>query len=184
MPAFSARTRSVLDPIVSIFHVALEHGKIDRSEYVQRRAEFVEWQTQQAGPEGRPVLWISAYAEPARTPEEAREALDAARELGEPKFTRYGAPFGHVHLLAGDARGALADLEREARATNAMTDPMAYIQAVVELGRAREQLHDISGACAAYATVAARWAGAKSHSLTLAETKSRLRALRCDPGTR
>jgi serine/threonine-protein kinase len=128
-------------------------------------------------------VWLSHYAAPARSPEEAREAIAALPELGPiPPFApRYPADahVGRVMLLAGRTDDAIAALERATRTCDTMLFPIHHNESYAFLGQAREAKGDRPGACAAYAEVLARWGRARPRSITLETARARHKALGC-----
>jgi serine/threonine-protein kinase len=180
MPAFArARMVSVSDPIIPILRVLRDHGKMAEEEYDRQRSAFIA--RAQAGKDGRPLVWILAYAEAARTPEEAAEALSVLPSYGIPVFEAYGgAALGHVRALAGDWQGARDDLERAAHAAAFLENPYGPFRAMLELGRVLERAGDAAGACAQYKKILLNWGAAKPRSMTASQARERVRALGCD----
>jgi serine/threonine-protein kinase len=131
-----------------------------------------------------PELWYAAFAEPAETAHEAREALDALpayAPLATPQELSTGrAAEGRVLLLAGKIDDALSSLRRGAAACLAFDAPIEQTRAQWFLGSALERKGDVAGACAAYATVLARWGAAKPRSVSADAARARVRALACE----
>jgi hypothetical protein len=125
--------------------------------------------------------WLDFYARPARTADEARAALAALGNVEAPYAgdVVYEQAAGHVDLLAGRVDAAIPRLRAAAAACDALASPIESTRASADLGRALEKKGDTAGACAAYATVLARWGHAKPRSLTRESTEARARALRC-----
>jgi hypothetical protein len=91
-----------------------------------------------------------------------------------------GAPVGRVHLLAGDVAGAMPDLERGARATEILSvNPVAALQARLDLGHALEQSGDRAGACTQYDSVLSVWGAAVPTSVSATDARKRERSLSC-----
>jgi hypothetical protein len=143
------------------------------------------WRTfeQRASREQRNAIWFEAYAEPAETPADARAALDAvARFSPLPELrpsTMANAAEGRVHLLAGDAARALPLLRRGAGACLALSYPIERMHARLDLGLALEALGNKGEACAAYASVLARWGTAKPRSVTAEAARTHAHDLGC-----
>jgi serine/threonine-protein kinase len=182
LPAFS-RTRgpTLADPEIPILRVLVEHGKMAPEELARRRADFVGAAAPQVGADGHAVLWLVAYALAARTRDDARDALAAAPQYGEPKYHYMGGgPVGHVHLLAGDVLGALPDLHRAARATDVFFNPVLAVRAHLDLAQALERSGDVAGACAEYGFVVRAWGAATPRSISARDARERSRALACN----
>jgi hypothetical protein len=160
--------------------VLLQQGKLSSDEYTRRRAQFVADARAHVGPDGTALTWLVAYAEAARTPEDAREALSVASQYGEPRYHWLGGgPVGRTHLLAGDVAGALPDLERGARAGDAFGNPIDTIQTQLDLGQALERSGERQRACEQYASVLAAWGTAVPRSVSAGRARERRRELGC-----
>jgi hypothetical protein len=61
----------------------------------------------------------------------------------------------------------------------ALMAPLVHTRATYHLGQALEASGDREGACAAYASVLARWGKAQPASVTAAKASERSRDLRC-----
>jgi hypothetical protein len=172
---------SMRDETLTAAHLLVAQGEMPASEFERRRSRLVSRRAPQYGPEGRGMFWVSTYALPASTREEAIAALAALPSTGEPKyFNAPGAPIGKVRLLAGDVDGALPDLERGAREERAFDAPIATVRVHLLLARALEEKGASERACGEYAYIVRRWGHIKPRSLTADEARSRARALRCD----
>jgi hypothetical protein len=139
-----------------------------------------DWLATHAGVRGvyRRAVWIAGYATTAQTTEAAREAMRVEREFGAP-FLLWSIPpamaeVGHVRLLAGDAKGAVSELDALARTCDVLTAPVLRMQALAWLGDARAELGDRAGACAAWRRVLSRWGTAHGRSLTVEATRAKL----------
>jgi tetratricopeptide (TPR) repeat protein len=132
--------------------------------------------------------WVTAFALPALTREDAEAALAAkpdVRPLVSRPFLRpdLAEPIGRVYSLAGQLDEGTAFL-RTATASCALLEGDQAIfssWAALDLGRALEQRGDVPGACAAYGRVLARWGSASPPSKTAASALARSAALRCSP---
>lgn len=135
-------------------------------------------------------IWIEYFAEPAMTEADARVAL-AARDAGATDF-RSSLPanweiLGRLYLLVGQPEVAAPWLERAANTCRIIdgNEQRSYVASTIhaanELGLAREALHDIPAACAAYARVLERWGDAKPKSITADAARARMKALACPP---
>jgi serine/threonine protein kinase len=179
MPAFArARMLSFSEPIIPILRVLRDHGKMGEEEYERQRGAFIA--RAQAGKDGRPLVWLLAYAAAARTPEEAAEALSVLPEYGAPAFEPFGGSLlGHVRALAGDWQGARGGLERAAHAATLLENPFGQCRAMLELGGVLERAGDAPGACAQYEKLIRTWGSAKPRSVTATQARDRARALKC-----
>ena len=138
-----------------------------------------------------PELWLRAFAEPARTADEARAALDAlARDprLVGPTPTEVenwvnypDRVAGHVLLLAGRASEALPYLRHAAGNCWVRGGDVPSVEVPLELGQALEQTNDAQGACGAYADVLSRWGHAVPRSVSADAARDGLKRLHCNP---
>jgi serine/threonine-protein kinase len=160
--------------------------RITDAEFRAKRDEWVGVTMSRLPPHDAGSAWFSYYAEPARTPEDAREALEAL-----PRFANM-APYdgviysevamGHVLRLAGRTDEAEPHLRRAASACYSwIFDLYWHLRAASELGELLESKHDGAGACAAYGEVLARWGNAKSRSAFADEARARSAKLGCKP---
>ncbi|MRG94008.1 protein kinase domain-containing protein [Polyangium spumosum] len=139
------------------------------------------------GPAAALGAWYDAYAVPASTPEEAREALAALPRLGSrPDGVPYdrdrlaAAQRGKVRFLAGEMAEALPDLVQSVSHCGMLMDPVIYLQNQRRLGAARESRGEKGLACEAYEAVLSRWGEAKD-SITARDAARRVEALGCEP---
>jgi eukaryotic-like serine/threonine-protein kinase len=126
-----------------------------------------------------------AYALPAATPEEAREALD---ELPTRAITLYRdypslsvraeGILGKIYLLAGALREAIVHLRSSAAACSSFEFTIDHMASRAHLGMALEATGDKEGACGAYQSVLSRWGGMKE-STTAREVARRAKVLGC-----
>src|SRR5262249_9624327 len=126
--------------------------------------------------------WLYAYALPAVTGDDAREAISARPhvELGVTMRTpEYETAIGRVYRLAGDAEAAIPFFADAARSWNALAFPCRIAHAAFELGMARIAMGDVRGACSAFQVVITRWGDAKPPSATAKRARASSRALGC-----
>jgi serine/threonine-protein kinase len=172
-----------LDATPLFLEAQLRAGRLKRSEAARRRDAWLAEIGQRLPPAWAPYLWIFGYSAAARTPDEALEAL-AALPRFQPLPSRApaalgDADIGRVYLLADRAADALPLLERAAGSCRALELPVETARAELTLGEARAATGDTKGACAAYATVLARWGAATPSSRTADSARNRARALGC-----
>ena len=156
---------------------------ISAEEYVTRRAAWLHAWEPRLSDGMRGGAWLMAHAIPARTAEEAREALEAQPSLMPLEY--YGLDFsllesmvGKVYLLAGRSEEALPHLQRAVAACDAVNTPIQHTQAEYHLGMALEARGEKAAACAAYKSVIDRWSTSK-RSVTAKAAESRAKALGC-----
>jgi hypothetical protein len=58
--------------------------------------------------------------------------------------------------------------------------PIEHVRAHYFLGRSREMLGDVAGACSSYAEVLRRWASARPRSVSADDARKRRAALHCE----
>jgi serine/threonine-protein kinase len=172
------------DVTVYMAATARRGGVISDSEFKEKRAEWLghlEDRTEQ----GRAEAWLMAYALPAATPEEAKEALDAlpthtiSLYRAFPSLAvRAEAALGKVYLLAGAPKEAIVHLRPSAAACSNFEFTLDHVAAKAHLGMALEATGDKEGACGAYQSVLARWGGTKE-STTAREVARRAKGLGC-----
>jgi serine/threonine-protein kinase len=130
--------------------------------------------------------WLYGSAIPADSKESAEAALSTRTSssvdsaLGLLPFAE--SYIGHVYLLAGHPRESLPHLEAAVQSCASLGHPFALTRAALDLGRAKEALQDLRGACSAYQRVLDRWGDAKPRSVTAAEARARRTALSCPSG--
>ncbi|HEY3353696.1 MAG TPA: protein kinase [Polyangia bacterium] len=168
-------------------HAALHRARrIDDAEFTRRReAWLAAWTRRTPSRFYRSYLWFWGWAEPARTPVEARAALAALPAFAPlPPFrpgTLADGAEGRAYLLGGRVKEGISRLTSASRSCLALADPVGHTQAYYWLGQAREAAGDPRGACDAYATVLARWGHAQPPSVTAARARARARTLGCAP---
>ncbi|MGE5185465.1 MAG: tetratricopeptide repeat protein, partial [Acidobacteriota bacterium] len=165
------------DPTSDMLAMLARGGAIGADEYHRRRDAWVHELDTHIGGDYRRQIWAHAYAQPARTADEAREAV-AAMPRYEPLppfywFFVYG-DIGRALVLGGKPELALPYLERATHRCLAR-DPRDFYY----LGMAEQATGDRDGACAAYATAAHRWEHATPRSLTVERARAALEALGC-----
>jgi serine/threonine-protein kinase len=124
-----------------------------------------------------------AYADPALSADDAREALDALPDylpLPSPlmRAPDLELPIGKVYRLAGRDAEALPYLTRAARSCVGREAPIEATWANLALGETLEKLGDRAGACAAFGVVVSRWKGAPT-SVSARHAARESRALGC-----
>jgi serine/threonine-protein kinase len=161
--------------------------RITDDEFRAKRDEWVAAARAKLPPSWAGMAWFTFYAMPARTPDEAREALDAL-----PKFEPL-APYegleddeesmGRVLLLAGRGDDAEPHLRRAATVCAGPDELYPQLRATGELGQVLESRRDVAGACEAYARVIARWGGGpaapKPRPLLVEDARARAKKLGC-----
>jgi serine/threonine-protein kinase len=171
-----------LDRTVMLLHSKLDAGMISRPVYEAEREAWVRGFRERWRDIGQGAEWVAAYALPASTTEEAKEALAAQPDLSAIAYSlrtpEWGAVIGKVHLLAGRPRDALPHLSGAAGSCGALMDPFSHTTATYRLAEARAALGDKAGACSALGVVLARWGGAKE-SVTAKAAAARSKELRC-----
>jgi serine/threonine-protein kinase len=136
------------------------------------------------------VAWVEAWARPARTPEDAGEALAALTSDLRFSLPRGGecasaglydadASAGHVLVLAGKPAAAIPFLRRSVGNCFLLEDPFKHVHAQLDLGRALDRTGDVAGACEQYGAVLARWGHARPRSVTADEARARAKSLGC-----
>jgi serine/threonine-protein kinase len=169
------------DDTLALLAAARRSGALGEGEYAAARGRWVS--SIKAAPP-QPLVWQIAFALPAASAEQAREAL-AARPGFAPWPSLYRparailAAEGRVHLLAGDARAALPLLRSAAATCLAWSDPVDHVRTSRDLGLALEREGDREGACVAFAHVLRRWGKATPRSLTAEAVRARVEALGC-----
>jgi serine/threonine-protein kinase len=178
----------------SILAVQIEYraGAIAKSRAAAERTQWLAAEAERANATGQSMAsvlgerWQNAYVQMAVTPDDAREALSVADRflpLPDPlnRDVTFEMPLGHVYLLAGDPKSALAPLRRAARACTAMESPVWQRWAILDYGLALEATGDPAGACTSYRDLLAAWGTAKPRSLSAEKARARVAALRCAP---
>jgi tetratricopeptide (TPR) repeat protein len=140
----------------------------------------------------RGAVFSYAYAMPALTEPEARQAASALAELGPASSVaslgawgpacRLGSPLaatGRLHLLTGKLDEAIASLRAATASCDLYDSTIDHVRASLDLGRALEQKGDKIGACEAYGAVLARWGHAKPKSVTADAARARAKVLGC-----
>jgi serine/threonine-protein kinase len=129
--------------------------------------------------------WIDAWAYGVDTPESAVRALTERPGFGPLPGRIFLDPIelesiGQVYLLAGRPADAVRYLEEATRTHYGLGEAiMGWVRAGLDLGKAKEALGDVIGACDAYATVLARWGEATPKSITADAAHARRNAIGC-----
>ncbi|HVK64203.1 MAG TPA: hypothetical protein VM694_07010, partial [Polyangium sp.] len=177
----------IVDPDPLFYAVAHRAGLLSADDRAARRDAWLHRCSEQGDTTS---AWYAAYALPATTPDDAREALAVL-----PGFTsspddvpfyraRYAAALrGKIRFLAGEMDTALPDLVGASSHCGMLMDPVTYLQNQHRIGVAREARGEKDLACAAYQTVLSRWGAAKD-SMTARDAARRAKALRCAPRRR
>jgi tetratricopeptide (TPR) repeat protein len=158
-------------------------GRIADAEFRATREAWAREDMAKAAPQRANLAWFWYYGQPAATPADAREALDALPRyspLPADAADVYGERvMGHVLLLAGRVDEAIPHLRR---AVSGCLDPLyipSHQLAAGMLGEALESRGDVPGACAAYDEVLAHWGNAKPRSVTADAARARAKKLGC-----
>jgi len=171
------------DPLPAMWSTLLHTGALPAATFEERRGQWVDTWRARTSPDYARYLWIWGYALPAETPAEASLALSYLPKMGPlPPYapqTLAWAHVGNTYLLAGRASDAVPYLERATATCVALFDPVVHTQALLSLGRAREEAGKRDEACAAYVVVLDRWGAAKPRSRTADEARERVKALGC-----
>jgi tetratricopeptide (TPR) repeat protein len=135
-------------------------------------------------PNARWRTWVWTFAVPARTPDEAREALEEATDFSPVPVTLETSEtatlaVGRVYLLAGRLDEAIPALRRAAALCFAPSEIIAHIRANELLGEALEATHDKEGACRAWGEVLSRWPAPKPRSITVDAAREGMKRLGC-----
>ncbi|MDC3952857.1 serine/threonine-protein kinase [Polyangium jinanense] len=172
-----------VDPEPSFYAAAHRAGLLSEAERASHRESWIRRCVQEGDAAG---AWYGAYALPATTPDEAREALAAMPSRpslpeGLPYYRARSAAAlrGKVRFLAGDMDGALPDLVEASSHCGMLLDPVHYLQNQHRLGVARETRGEKDLACEAYRSVLSRWGAAKD-SITARDVARRAKALGCE----
>jgi len=128
-------------------------------------------------------VWFQFWAEPAATPQEAKEALDAlSRYSPLPPYEGiiyHERVMGQVLLLAGRVDEAIPHLQRAQHACFTPDYLPSHQLSAELLGEALESKGERDGACAAYGEVLVRWGNAKPRSVTADKARAHMKALGC-----
>jgi eukaryotic-like serine/threonine-protein kinase len=133
-------------------------------------------------PDGAPVLetWLTAYALPAFTAEEASFAVakmpvnlqpDVLAPLEQESVAR-------VLALAGQPERAMPFLEQATERCLSLHAPMQFVRAQLLRGELLQAKGDLGGACAAFASVLSAW-GSEPRSVTVEKARRHRAALAC-----
>jgi serine/threonine-protein kinase len=179
------------DPTIYALATKYRAGAMPREAMAQQRAQWLQRELDRPGRIGqlpgdnKGEAWVLAYASPAVTSQDAREALDVLPKF-EPlpddlvRTTVVDDPIGQTYALAGKEEEGLAYLARAAATCGAVDHPIAHTWANFHLGLAREARGDRLGACSAYRVVLDRWGKAKPRSVTADAARARTKAIACN----
>jgi serine/threonine-protein kinase len=182
MSAWPGRDSIEDDPRPILEAAAVRGGLRTESEREAVRAGWIATWNAQVEPLERARVWIDGYAEPASSPEEARQALAALKDYAPlPKVLVNGwsaLELSKVYSLAGRPADALPPLRTVTSSCRALTEPGDFVRARLRLGEALEASGDATGACTAYAQVLQAW-GRERRSVTATTARVRATALGC-----
>jgi eukaryotic-like serine/threonine-protein kinase len=168
---------------ISMYWAMFRAKSMSREAFLKKRDAWARAHASDA----RSISPLSSYAGGVETAEEAREALALFPNIKPPPVIwdkGMGLPMlGKLYTLAGRASEAVPMLERTVKSCYALMAPLVHTRASLHLGQALEASDDRQGACAAYASVLARWGNAKPPSVTATKARDRSRALRCKAAT-
>jgi serine/threonine-protein kinase len=172
-----------LDPVPEMLGMLARTGAMTPSEREERRAAWLAAWRAKTSAAYLGDLWITAWAAPAATRQEAQAAIEALSGFGAvPPFNPNlpaQALVGRAYLLAERIDDAVALLRSGSAACTLLAEPMASTRAWADLGGALEAKGDSAGACGAYRVVLDRWGKAKPRSVTADKARARVAALRC-----
>jgi serine/threonine-protein kinase len=164
----------------------LRAKRLSPAEFHAKREEWVKLTMENMSPRDTGSAWFRYYAAYVKTPEEAREALDAL-----PRFTPMrpydglvvnDVAMGHALRVAGRTDEAEPHLRRAANACSGYPfEVYWHLRAESELGETLEQKGDVAGACAAYGNVLDHWGHAKPRSVLVDEVRAHAAKLACKP---
>jgi len=172
------------DPVPSLLALIRDAGRLTPTVFEERREGWARrWEERMLG-DGKPFVWVEAYARPAETRADAELALARVPE-GVSRIVAAGQleseAIGRVYLLAGKPEQALPLLQMAANDCEVQRSPIAITRASYLLGLAHEAKGEKAAACAAYGKVIARWGKARPRSVTARAAKEHARVLGCGP---
>ncbi len=171
------------DPTGSMLWTLQHAGALSPEEASKRRAAWlVAWEAR-VQTTAHNFLWLHQWAAGVETADDASTALAALPRFSplpphKPK-TLADAYAGRTFLVGGRVDDALPYLRAATRSCAVLDFAYDGTRARFDLGRALEAKGDAAGACAAYASVRARWGAAKPRSITAERAKAQMTALRC-----
>ncbi len=166
-------------------------GRISEAQFAAEQRTWANEERDKNLPIEANLAWVDFYARVARTRDEAKEALALLPEnlpLPNPKglhwnddpiYILHREGIGRTLLLGARPQEALESLRMVSRSCMGLGEPVAYVQAQLELGEAHEALSETPQACEAYARVLERWGKARPRSVSAELARSRMAALRC-----
>ncbi len=179
----------LLDPVPTMLGALARAGAIT---FEQRRAQRQQWLDAWRAKTSSAylgALWVTTWARPSASADDAAEALAALPSLGGlPVFVPtepWKAWLGRVQLQAGHPAEAIDALRAAVASCTSLDNPVAYVRAWHDLGvalAARDAAGNRAAACDAYGQVLARWGHAKPRSITADDARARSKALGCGPG--
>jgi serine/threonine-protein kinase len=166
--------------------VAYRAGALGRAAFVAERDAWLareEARAARAGQLRRGLFWIVAFAAPAVTAEDARNALAMLPRFAPlPSAIDVGlagaAPIGETYRLSGRNADAAEWLVSAARSCVPIDYPLLWVQAKVSHGRLAEEQGDRESACTDYGRVLDLW-GRAPRSVTAGVARARAAALGC-----
>lgn len=174
------------DGTMAFQQALLAAGIINETEFATRRNTWMNAWHKRGATHNERALWVRGYANTARTPEAAREALRMLEPLGKPRRFIVDrllvVDTARVYVLAERFDDALALLEEACASCLVSIEPLRFVQAHALLGRVREARDEVEPACKAYRMVLEHWGKARPSSITAREVKARSQALGCKFG--
>jgi serine/threonine-protein kinase len=156
---------------------------ISDAEFRTTREEWSKEVSEELPPYLANNVWFQFWAEPAATPQEAKEALDALPRYSPlPPYEGiiyHERVMGQVLLLAGRVDEAIPHLQRAQHACFTPDFVPSHQISAELLGEALESKGDKDGACAAYGEVLVRWGNAKPRSVTADKARAHMKTLGC-----
>jgi tetratricopeptide (TPR) repeat protein/predicted Ser/Thr protein kinase len=171
------------DPTLYMHALRLRAGKLTLSEYQTIRAAWIDTQPRDT-PLERILLWLAAYAGPAFSVDQAKEALENMPDMDEAAKDdeRISKPLalirGRVLGLAGKHAEAIPLLKNALQVCKGYNTSLWHTQTFAMLGIAKEATGDKPGACQAYDWVLSHW-GKSKESLTVKDVVKRAKKIGC-----
>ena len=173
----------VFDKTVRFLDVSRRAGLLSPGEFEAKREAWLSGVPKQFPGTTPGTPWFAAFAAVARTPEDARAALD---RMPEPRVVApfvmsmagWSAVMGNLYWLSGRLPEARPHLQEAASDCGTLLTPMRNTLAMFQLGEVLSALGEKEGACGAYRGVLDRW-GAAKESVTAKKAAARVKALGC-----
>ncbi|WP_394841260.1 serine/threonine-protein kinase [Pendulispora brunnea] len=167
-----------------LFAAALRGNRLSAQQWRQAGNAWEERTQARLDPFER---WLLRWAPAVGSGMDAREAMDGmpatdVQSSVRSTFENLGvleSNEGWLRLEAGDGAAAAPLLESAARTCQSLDYPFVNMRSHLWLGRAKEKLGDVPGACAAYRVVIDQWGASKPPSVTAREAKQRSTSLGC-----